>query len=165
MLKLSNQSGTVSIITILTLPMLLAFAALALGVGQVFLARSQVQACADAAALAGALYVVDNPGAVASTAADLATKNNCQLDSVVYGSWDGDNLTPGLYPEPVWPATDADMAGYWTNAVQVLASQSVIRIFGRESITVTRTATAVKRIKQDPDTLLWNLAKGSALVQ
>jgi Flp pilus assembly protein TadG len=77
-----NQSGQAFVITVLMITALLGLAALVLDVGSWFRAHRNLQATADAAALAGAQALPDDPGTANGLANDYATKNQSGLTGV-----------------------------------------------------------------------------------
>jgi hypothetical protein len=80
-----GESGAVAIIVGLMLPVLLGFAGLALDLGHWYLTGNQEQKAADAAALAGAVYLPGDPATAISTAKDYAARNGytADVDTVV----------------------------------------------------------------------------------
>jgi putative Flp pilus-assembly TadE/G-like protein len=77
-----NQSGQAFVLTVLMITALLGLAALVLDVGSWFRAHRSLQATADAAALAGAQELPQNPGTATSLANDYASKNQTGLTGV-----------------------------------------------------------------------------------
>jgi len=77
-----DQRGQAFVITVLMIASLLGLTALVLDVGSWFRAHRQLQATADAAALAGAQELPDNPGNASSLANDYAAKNTSALQGV-----------------------------------------------------------------------------------
>jgi Flp pilus assembly protein TadG len=77
-----NQRGQAFVITVLMITALLGLTALVLDAGSWFRAHRQLQATADAAALAGAQELPDSPGNANSLANDYATKNTSGLTGV-----------------------------------------------------------------------------------
>ena len=77
-----NQRGQAIVITVLMLTALLGLAALVLDVGSWFRAHRSLQATADAAALAGAQALPDDPGTANSLASNYAAKNQSGLQGV-----------------------------------------------------------------------------------
>jgi Flp pilus assembly protein TadG len=75
MSRTRNERGQVVVLTVIALTVLLGMSALVLDVGAWFHSKRQLQATADAAALAGAQMLPDTPGAAISTALDYANKN------------------------------------------------------------------------------------------
>jgi len=74
-----NQRGQAFVITILMITTLLGLSALVLDVGSWFRAHRSLQATADAAALAGAQALPDDPGNASSLANDYAARNTSGL--------------------------------------------------------------------------------------
>jgi Flp pilus assembly protein TadG len=77
-----NQRGQAFVVTVLMITSLLGLTALVLDVGSWFRAHRQLQATADAAALAGAQALPDDPGSGSSLANDYAAKNTSGLQGV-----------------------------------------------------------------------------------
>jgi Flp pilus assembly protein TadG len=77
-----DQRGQAFVITTLMITALLGLTALVLDVGSWFRAQRSLQATADAAALAGAQELPDNPGNASSLANDYATRNTSGLQGV-----------------------------------------------------------------------------------
>jgi Flp pilus assembly protein TadG len=77
-----DQRGQAFVVTVLMTASLLGLTALTLDVGSWFRAHRQLQATADAAALAGAQSLPDDPGTASSLANDYAAKNTSDLQGV-----------------------------------------------------------------------------------
>jgi Flp pilus assembly protein TadG len=77
-----DQRGQAFVITVLMITALLGLTALVLDVGSWFRAQRSLQATADAAALAGAQELPDNPGNASSLANDYAARNTSGLQGV-----------------------------------------------------------------------------------
>src|SRR2546430_16840192 len=75
MSRTRNERGQVIVLTVMALTVLLGMSALVLDVGAWFHSKRQLQATADASALAGAQMLPDTPGTAISTALDYANKN------------------------------------------------------------------------------------------
>ena len=73
--KRNNQRGQALVLTVVFLVSLLGMAALVLDVGSWYRAKRNLQATADAAALAGAQALPDTPGNASGLANQYATKN------------------------------------------------------------------------------------------
>lgn len=127
----SPRRGNVAIIMVLVFFLVLGGGAMVLDWGQVSVARTQVQAAADAAALAAASSL-DDPSTALSRAqayARATTANNLRPtvdeDAVVIGEWDGSSFTPG---------------GSAPNAVTVRTYEDVpmtlSKVFGVQSVRV-----------------------------
>ena len=74
-----NQSGQALVLTVVFLVSMLGMSALVLDVGSWYRAKRQLQATADAAALAGAQVLPDQPGNASGLAGDYASKNTSDL--------------------------------------------------------------------------------------
>jgi Putative Flp pilus-assembly TadE/G-like len=77
-----SERGQAFVVTILMTATLLGLTALVLDVGSWFRAHRQLQATADAAALAGAQALPDTPGDASSLANDYAARNTSNLQGV-----------------------------------------------------------------------------------
>jgi Flp pilus assembly protein TadG len=75
MTKVRNERGQALVLTVLALVVLLSMAALVLDVGAWFHQKRQLQATADAAALAGAQLLPDDPGGAQAQAVAYGNKN------------------------------------------------------------------------------------------
>lgn len=148
-IPLHRQRGISTVLVAVALIMLLAFAALAVDGGNLYVARNELQNAADAGALAGArvLYLDDgssvNPGANA-VAADTATANTSQgspveIVSVRRGHWSFITRTftpnPSLEPTDLFSATteELDLDLDFINAVEVVTERNetpVQSVFG-----------------------------------
>ena len=77
-----SERGQAFVVTVLMIATLLGLTALVLDVGSWFRAHRQLQATADAAALAGAQALPDVPGDASSLANDYAARNTSNLQAV-----------------------------------------------------------------------------------
>jgi len=75
MSRTPNEQGQVIVLTVIAMTVLLGMSALVLDVGAWFRTKRQLQATADAAALAGAQALPDAPGQAQNLALDYADKN------------------------------------------------------------------------------------------
>ena len=75
MSRTKNERGQVIVLTVIAMTLLLGMTALVLDVGAWFHSKRQLQATADAAALAGAQMLPDSPGSAQSTALNYANQN------------------------------------------------------------------------------------------
>lgn len=146
-----HRRGSIAIIITLCLVTLLGFVAMAVDWGAVAVARNQVQAAADAAALA-ATAGIDSPALAVEIAQ--AYGNEVQVngrsvvvdsDAVVLGTWDGVTFTE----------TETS-----PNVVKVTAHADVpltlTRLFGLDSVRVEATAGAGPKViaRRAPDIVL-----------
>ncbi|WP_373186005.1 pilus assembly protein TadG-related protein [Halopseudomonas sp.] len=140
--SLKRQSGVSIVLVTLALFMLMAFAALAVDVGNLFVARNELHNAADSGALAGArfLYTSDgssvNPGAN-QIATDAAEANNSQNETVEVisarrGHWSfaSRTFTPddSLDPVDLFAKSTAELDTYdpydpFINAVEVVTAR------------------------------------------
>jgi Flp pilus assembly protein TadG len=77
-----DQRGQAFVVTVLIITSLLGLTALVLDVGSWFRAHRQLQATADASALAGAQALPDDPGQASTLANDYAAKNTSGLQGI-----------------------------------------------------------------------------------
>jgi hypothetical protein len=118
-----RERGQAALLTVLFMVVLLATAAAVLDVGSWYREDRDLQATMDAAALAGAQALPDDPGAATALAGQYATKNGGGLDSTAVSSTKIANDTievTGSRPAP----------GFFS------------KILGIDSVTVNGTATA-----------------------
>ena len=76
-----REAGVVLVWMSLMIAVLLGMAGLSLDVANWYLQGNREQKAADAAALAGAVYLPDDPGRAFSTARDLASRNGYTADT------------------------------------------------------------------------------------
>lgn len=149
--RLGRRSGSVTVIVTVALMGLLGFVAMGLDWGAVAVARNQVQAAADAAAL-GATAGLDDPAqasALARAYAAQVTVNGqaAQLvgDGATLGTWDGTTFTEtAINPDVVKVTAFADVPMHLT------------RLFGVDTVRVTATAGAASDVvaRRAPDIVL-----------
>mgnify|MGYP005840617845 CR=1 FL=1 len=82
MKHIRNEKGTALVFLAAALIVLLGFAAMSADVGLVLLNRERITNAADAAVLAGAQFLPDDPAAAANTARDYALNNGMQAGEV-----------------------------------------------------------------------------------
>jgi hypothetical protein len=121
-----EEGGNILIFSVIVMVTTLLFASMAIDVGCLLTAKNQLQAAADAAALAGATGLIVNNSEAVSRAVNVAGSNDCINQSVLIGS---DNVG--------FPAT---------NQVSVQTSQIVnlffSRVVGLNSAPVSAVAVA-----------------------
>jgi len=133
-----NRRGGVAIIAAISSAVLIAFAALAVDMGSIFLQTRQLQGIADLAALGAADNLTNAQAAAAATASGNGWNGPMQT-AVVLGTY---------VPNSAIPAAQRFTAGGTTpNAVQVtLTAQAQLffgqAILGKASVPIKRTATA-----------------------
>jgi len=125
MITRRNERGQAMVLTVLFLAVLLGIAAAVLDVGAWYRADRQLQATADAAALAGAHALPDNQGDAASLALEYGDKNGGGLDGS--GISFETNLLPG---DTIAVHTTKPMPGFFS------------QLFGLDSVTVGANAKA-----------------------
>jgi hypothetical protein len=95
-----DEQGATAIVVALVMFVLLGFAALAIDIGHLFVARNELQNAADAGALAGARFLYNDDGTAVNTGAnqiayDAATANHSEtgsgLEVAVEVDWNGGN--------------------------------------------------------------------------
>lgn len=145
MLKnLSDNKGTIAVLTAVVLTVLLGFVALGTDTGYIYTVRNQLQNAADSAAMAGAahLYHADRTVAInrATTAAiDFASKNTAANEPVVITAQDIEFFPPA--PEnPIRIKVTAQRTKATNNPVQTIFA-SLLPI-GFSSVDVIATATS-----------------------
>lgn len=98
-----SDRGQAMVLTLLTLTALLGMAALVLDLGSWFQAQRHTQAAADAAALAGAQAIPDDPGTAAALAVQYVNKNGGGAHKITFSpeydtvSVEVDRQTPGFF--------------------------------------------------------------------
>jgi hypothetical protein len=117
-----GRRGQSFILVALMLPALLGMAAAALTVGEVYFAKTQLQNAVDAAALAGAQQLADNPAGNPSSQASLITSNDPQSVGGTVARVPGfPNQVRAVAREPV-PGGIAGLFGvqvFWVGAAAV----------------------------------------------
>ena len=112
MLKGKDQSGISVILVAMLLTVLVGFVAFAIDIGYNYVARNQVQNAADAGALAGTRFLINNDGTINVTS-DLATgpsANQIAFDAATANTSTGNPVTVTL------PLTNIDdvQRGHWS---------------------------------------------------
>jgi Flp pilus assembly protein TadG len=134
--RLNDQRGQAFVLTALAMVMMCAMAALVLDVGHWFRDKRRLQGTADAAALAGAQMLPDDPGSAHGTAQSYANKNGGDVAAanIVISSTYGANDTiavkaqrndPGIFSRVIG-ATSADISAHAKARVGV--PQSVMHV-------------------------------------
>lgn len=168
----SSRRGAIAVMMALVLLVVMGFAALVIDMGYARLVQAQLQATADAAAMAGAARLdqtADGLTDARDTAVAVAALNkvrgsavtldgnsgNLSGGGVVTGIWDGTTFTPSLEAEDV-------------NAVQVnLADDSMTAMFSRvawdnETLQAAATSTALQGLELSAGGVSWYLPFGIA---
>ncbi|HWB33612.1 MAG TPA: pilus assembly protein TadG-related protein [Acidobacteriaceae bacterium] len=125
--KLEDESGQVIVLTVLCLAVLIGVVALAVNVGQLLSQRRQMQTAADSAALAGAEELSN--GDVTSAAQADAAQNGFPASATTV------NVGPSNGPNKA-------KSGYVEVIVSVSEPTYFMRIFGKNSMTVSARAVA-----------------------
>jgi Flp pilus assembly protein TadG len=168
----ANESGSVAVIVAIALPVFLAFAALAIDLSHLYVARNELQNAADAGALAGARFLYNDSGTSLNETAnqrayDAAVANNSEKLPVEV-QWESGNegdvqrghwsfatrtFTPNasLAPVDLWNVSteELDANANFINAVRVKTRREAnpvtlffARLFGKETTTLTAEAVA-----------------------
>lgn len=126
MSRTRNERGQVIVLTVIALTVLLGMSALVLDVGAWFRTKRQLQATADAAALAGAQMLPGTPGSAITMAVDYANKNGGGVlaGDVTVTSTNGGNDTIAVAAKKNEPGFFSRVFGL--NAVDVGAKAKAI---------------------------------------
>lgn len=122
-----DDGGYVAILVAIALPLFVVLAALAVDVANWYAQAQRVQQAADAAALAGSVYLPLDPGAARTSALDYARRNGY------------DAASGGVM---VTPAQLVDQPSRLRVTISARVSNVFGAIFGRPTTTITRTAVA-----------------------
>lgn len=132
-----DQRGSMLVLAAVVLPVLLAFAALALDAGYFFDTKQRMGAAADAAALAGAFEVKRKPSITADSVASYA-RDDAARNGFTHG-------VGGVTVTVSRPPVSGPFTGL-SNFVEVVISKPTStffgQVFGRSSVTVTARAVA-----------------------
>jgi putative Flp pilus-assembly TadE/G-like protein len=109
----SNERGQAFVLTVVLMTVLLGMTALVLDVGSWFRTKRQLQATADAAALAGAQALPDDPGTAQTWALDYANKNGGGVlgNDVTISGVNGPNDTIGVVARRTSPGFFSSIFG------------------------------------------------------
>jgi len=125
------QRGYVLVTVAGLLVVLLGFTALAVDVGIMFSARTQLQEAADAAALSGAFTFINSPNAVQPDTAILTARRTAMANKMM-----GDSIASGDVTVDVpWPATVTGIDRV-TVSITHLQSSFFAKAVGANSVTV-----------------------------
>ncbi len=126
------DAGYVAVLVAIALPLLMVLAALAVDVANWYAQAQRVQQAADAAALAGSVYLPLDPVAARASALDYARRNGYADDGTA-GAGSATTVTPVQLPNQ-------------PSRLRVTISTSVHNVFGalfgRPTTVITRTAVA-----------------------
>lgn len=146
MLQLKNRKGTIMVVLGVALFVLLAFMALSIDFGRMYLFRSQVHVSADAAALAGAQrrFLTTPPDTIAAddTAVVYAKRNLVENDTVVIATTDIEPGTWDFQAQTFTPSAGGSWGGTTVNAVRATARDTASYVFGRLVGLTTRLRAA-----------------------
>ena len=120
-----RESGYVAVFVALCLPLLVGMCALAVDVATWHVEGTKAQRAADAAALAGTIYLPTSQSTAFTTATDLARLNG-------YSAANGDSVTVSRTVKPTQLRV----------TITTTVNNSFGVIFGRQTTKVTRTAVA-----------------------
>jgi hypothetical protein len=133
-----NRRGAIVVMTGIFIVALMIIAAITVDASRIFAARNELQTASDAAALAGALQLLEDPAYALDTARVYAARNLVEQDAV-----DSVEVEYG-----VWLPTDRAFVagGEPSDAVRVTTRHplplSLARVFGDSTVTVTASAIA-----------------------
>ncbi len=136
--RLRNRRGAIVVMTGIFIVALMMIAAISVDASRIFAAKNELQTAADAAALAGALQLLEGSETYEDTARAYAQRNlveqhNIDSVEVEYGVW--------LSGERSFVA-----GGEPKDAVRITTRQplplSLVRVFGDSTVTITATAIA-----------------------
>jgi hypothetical protein len=133
-----NRRGAIVVMTGIFIVALMLIAAISVDASRIFAAKNELQTASDAAALAAAVQLLDEPSGATDTARAYALLNrveNRRIDStdieVAYGVWAADTFIVGGGP---------------IDAVRVTVSHelplSLARVFGDSTVRIVSSATA-----------------------
>jgi Flp pilus assembly protein TadG len=136
--SMQHRRGAIVVMTGIFIIALMLICAISVDASRIFAAKNELQTAADAAALAGALQLLDDSSTALDTARQYALRNRVEqhsLDSVAveYGVWQpvSRSFVPGGNP---------------TDAVRVttrhLLPLSLARVFGDSTVAITSSAVA-----------------------
>lgn len=130
----SSERGAAIVFVAVSLPALLGFLALGIDLGMLFVARTDAQRAADAAALAGASAFIDNSSANAVTPAQDRAMEYARRNTFRNGPIDSNEITVTVIPE--------------SSKVGVLVHRDSVRtwfgwLFGIRTVPVSAYAAAV----------------------
>lgn len=127
---LKNQQGSIAVLSVLSITMLIAMAALVVDVGMLYLAKVQLANAVDAAALAGVQQLPTNPGQAIVDAKDYARRNKMPPNTQLF-------------------ATVEDHSGIGLGKITVTARQSLgmafARVLGIAQVDISASAQAAIR--------------------
>jgi Flp pilus assembly protein TadG len=140
-LSMRDRRGAIVVMTGIIIVALMIIAAITVDASRIFAAKNELQTAADAAALAGAIQLLDDSSTASDTARAYALRNRVELDSV-----DSVEVQPGVWR----PHEQADLRfvpfGEPWDAVRVTTRHplplSLARVFGDSTVTVSATAIA-----------------------
>jgi Flp pilus assembly protein TadG len=140
---MGNRRGSALVLVVILLPCLMAILALAVDLGTLYTAKSQLQAAVDASALAGASGLSKGNDEAISRAIACAAKNSVNGASLAL---QGSNIELGQW-DPGTRKIIAPPLGLWSSAVRVAAQTEVHFIlagmFGMRSSHASASAVAV----------------------
>jgi hypothetical protein len=129
-----SERGSAIVFVTITLPALLGFLALGIDLGMLFVARTDAQRAADAAALAGASAFIDNSSAAAVAPAQARAMEFARRNTFRNGPIDSSEITVTVVPE--------------SSKVGVLVRRDSVRtwfgwLFGIRTVPISAYAAAV----------------------
>ena len=136
--SMSNRRGAIVVMTGIFIIALMLIAAVSVDASRIFSAKNELQTATDAAALAGAVQLLEDSSTALDTAEVYALRNRVEQSSV-----DSVQAQPG-----VWHPAERyfELAGPPWNAIRVTAKHalplSLARVFGDSTVTITTSAVA-----------------------
>lgn len=137
-----SRAGIIIVYAAFLMVVVFGFAAFAIDIGYMALTRNELQTAADAAALAGAMRMIDGPDAVKAAAQDIATRNYLGKQSITSSDL---TIQLGKY-DIVSKAFSATESG--SNSVRVVAQSNnralfFAPIFGHKTFNSNAEAIAI----------------------
>jgi Flp pilus assembly protein TadG len=117
-----NNKGQIAVIIALAIPILVGAAGLSADIGVQYFNWVQLQKAADAAVLAGANYLPDNPDQAATTAQQLAQANGVQTSEITSNTVAADHLSIVMQVQRTVPYYFAKVLGLTSGIVIAKAS-------------------------------------------
>jgi hypothetical protein len=133
-----RRRGAIAVMTAVFIVVIMLVTAVSIDASRIFVAKNELQTAADAAALAGAVQLLEDSSTATDSAGSYVARNRVGADSIVTVE-----IAPG-----VWHPTDRtfELAGPPWNAVRVITRHSLplslARVLGDSAVTVTASAVA-----------------------
>jgi Flp pilus assembly protein TadG len=130
------EAGYVAVLVAISLPLFIVLAGLAVDVANWYAQGQRVQQAADAAALAGSVYLPLDPVAATNSALDYARRNGYAATAGTTGSGSGTGSVT------VTPVQLADQPSRMQVTISATVKNVFGAMFGRPTTVITRTAVA-----------------------